>query len=167
MPSGSDPIELLGEQWRGEVPDIDTAPMVAVARLNRTRALVIKRVEDALAEAGSSMATFDVLSSLRRQGPPYEMKPSAIARSIMLSASGMTNRVDQLEAAGLVARVADPTSRRTAPVALTDDGVAEAERLLRIVVQTEQDALAGLSATERDTLGDLLAKLAATLDEAD
>ncbi len=159
-----DPVERLAAQWRHELADLDTAAMVTLARLNRVRALVIQQVEHALTAAGSSLADFDVLSTLRRQGHPYRLKPSSIARSIMLSASGTTNRVDQLEGAGLVERVPDPENRRTVPVALTEAGIAEAERLVRDLVTTEERIMSSLTAAERATLDRLLGKLAAGLE---
>jgi DNA-binding MarR family transcriptional regulator len=161
----SDPIEQLGEQWRLELDDLETSAMVTIARLNRARALTMRHIEQALADAGSSLADFDVLSTLRRQGPPYAMKPSAIARSIMLSASGMTTRIDQLERSGLVERTPDPTNRRTAPVALTHKGVAEAERLVRHLVTTEERMLSTLTDKEQATLDRILRKLAAGVDD--
>lgn len=161
----SDPIEQLGEQWRLELDGLETSAMVTIARLNRARALTMRHVEQALADAGSSLADFDVLSTLRRQGPPYAMKPSAIARSIMLSASGMTTRIDQLERSGLVERTPDPTNRRIVPVALTPQGVAEAERLVRHLVTTEERLLSTLTNEEQATLDSILRKLAAGVDD--
>lgn len=160
-----DPIDHLGEQWRLEFDDLDTAAMVTVARLNRARAFTMGEVERALTAAGSSLADFDVLSTLRRQGPPYRMKPSSIARSIMLSASGMTSRIDHLEQAALVQRVIDPTNRRIAPVALTPAGLAEAERLVRTLVATEEELLSCLTPRERSTLDAMLTKLAAGIEQ--
>ncbi|MEM9133240.1 MAG: MarR family transcriptional regulator [Actinomycetota bacterium] len=161
-----DPVDHLQDQWRRELADLDTGAMATVARINRVRALAVGQVARALTEAGSSLADFDVLSTLRRQGPPYRMKPSSIARSIMLSASGTTSRIDQMERAGLVERVMDPTNRRIAPVALTERGVAEAERLVRHLVTTEERILSRLTIGERATLDELLIKLATDLDES-
>ena len=156
-----DPIQRLRLQWQAELPELDTAAMATVARLNQVRSQVMRQVETAMVDAGSTLAVFDVLSALRRQGFPYEMKPSSIARSIMLSASGMTNRIDQLERAGLVQRVPDPESRRTAPVALTAIGVELAERLAQEVAQAEEQMLSTLTTSERETLDELLTRLAA------
>ena len=91
------------------------------------------------------------------------MLPSSIAKLVMLSASGMTNRIDQLVDAGLVERVVDPDNRRIAPVALTAEGVAEAERLVRLLVDIEEAVLDPLSKNERATLDGLLTKLSAGL----
>lgn len=108
---------------------------------------------------GSTLGEFDVLSTLRREGPPYQMKPSAIARATLLSPSGMTHRIDQLEAAEMVERVADPDSRRTAPVALTEQGRQTSERLARSLNDVEERILRILTDTERNELDQLLTKL--------
>ena len=160
-----DPVGHLRDEWREELPDLDVDAMATVARINRTRALLMREVEASLARAGSSLADFDVLATLRRQGAPYRMKPSTLGRSIMLSASGVTSRVDHLERAGLVERVHDPTNRRTAPVGLTDAGVVEAERLVRGLVETEQRLTSSLTPDERDSLDTLLAKLASSIGD--
>ncbi|MGH1506144.1 MAG: MarR family winged helix-turn-helix transcriptional regulator [Acidimicrobiales bacterium] len=157
----ADPVDQLVDSWRAEVPDLDTSAMATIARLNRSRALAMQAVEAALTEAGSSLADFDVLAALRRQGAPYRLTPSRIAESLMLSASGTTSRVDRLERAGLVERVADPDNRRTMPVQLTATGFAEAERLVRLVVETEAHVMGALSVDERAHLDRLLAALAA------
>ncbi len=160
----TDPVERLGSQWQHQLGDLDTDAMVTVARLNRVRALAMRQVAKSLNEAGSSLADFDVLSTLRRQGWPYQMKPSSIARSIMLSASGTTSRIDQLEQTGLVKRVPDPNNRRIVPVALTELGVTEAERLVRYLAQSEEELLSCLTTQERATLDEILTKLAAGIE---
>lgn len=154
-----DPIEMLGEQWRAALPDLDTAPMLLIARLNRTRAVVMARIEASLTEAGSSLADFDVLSTLRRHAAPHRMKPSAIAEAVMLSASGMTNRIDHLVDAGLVERVPDPTDRRVLPVQLTERGIAEAERLVRLLVAVDAEVIAELEPAECSQLASTLREL--------
>lgn len=155
----ADPIDQLTASWKSELPDLDTRAMATVARLNRAMGLLRRRVEQHMDDNGSTLAEFDVLSTLRRSGAPHQMKPSAIARATMLSPSGMTHRIDQLEAAELVERVADPTSRRTAPVGLTELGQNKAGRLARSLAEMEEDALQSLTNNERNQLDKLLAKL--------
>src|SRR5688572_27524247 len=96
--------------------------MATIARLGRVAAVVTRAVEDVLLEHGLTVGEFDVLATLRRGGAPYEMIPSALARVLMLSPAGMTNRVDRLEAAGLVDRRPDPADRRSSWVVLTRAG---------------------------------------------
>lgn len=159
-----DPIEQLEAGWKRELPDLDTKAMATVARLNRTMGLLRSRIEQHMNANGSTLAEFDVLSTLRRAGPPHEMKPSAIARATMLSPSGMTHRIDQLEAAELIERVPDPTSRRTAPVALTEQGRGKAEDLARSLAEVEQQLLEALTDREQAQLDTLLTKVLDSLE---
>ncbi|MGB0114252.1 MAG: MarR family transcriptional regulator [Ilumatobacteraceae bacterium] len=158
-----DPVQALEDGWRAELPDLDTSAMITVARLNRISGLLRRRIEERLAQEGSSPAEFDVLSALRRQGPPYRLKPSELARATMLSPSGMTHRVGQLHADGLIDRVVDPESRRTAPVELTDEGAALAERLVRVVAELETQVMSVLSPRQRERLDAIAAELAGAL----
>jgi DNA-binding MarR family transcriptional regulator len=64
-----------------------------------------------------------VLASLRRAGKPYRLTPTQLYNSLMLTSGAMTNRVDRLEAAGLVERLQDPADRRGVLVSLTKDGL--------------------------------------------
>lgn len=155
----NDPIERLQQGWKRELSDLDTRAMATVARLNRTMGLLRRRIEQHMISNSSTLGEFDVLSTLRRVGEPYQMKPSVIAKETMLSPSGMTHRIDQLEATGLIERVADPTSRRTAPVALTAQGRDKAEHLARSLAEIEERALQVLTGDERVQLDHLLTKL--------
>ena len=58
---------------------------------------------------GLQIGEFDVLAALRRSGDPFMMKPTDLARVLMLSPAGMTNRVDRLEAAGWIDGETIPT----------------------------------------------------------
>ena len=159
----NDPIQEMTEAWRQELPDLDVTPMATLAQVNRLALLVNRRVEEALSEVGRTLADFDVLSALRRQGSPYRLKPSELSRQVMLSASGMTHRVDLLEAAGLVERQLDPDNRRITPVALTDEGVEAAEALVRLVVAVEADVLNCLSSKQQSSLDRLTSRVIAHL----
>lgn len=160
----NDPVMELEAGWKRELPNLDTRAMITVARLNRAMGLLRGRIERHMTAEDSTLAEFDVLSTLRRCEPPHQMKPSAIARATMLSPSGMTHRIDQLETAQLVERVADPNSRRTAPVALTRRGLEKSEHLARSLVDVEEDALRALSQQERTQLDSLLTKLLSGLE---
>ena len=102
-----------------------------------------------------------MLASLHRAGPPHEMAPSAIARLLALSPAGMTNRVDRLEAAGLVERRADPDDRRSTRVRLTPAGQERVDAAVGDHVANEERLLEPLSADERRELDRLLSTLLA------
>lgn len=159
-----DPTERLVDDWRRELPELDASPMRTFAQVNRLAALVRRRIEDEFEAAGFNLATFDVLSALHRSGAPYEMLPSKIASAVMLSPSGMTHRIDQLVEQGLVERVADPSSRRTAPVRLTERGIETSTALVHRLVTLEQQLLASIDDRRR---GALTQDLSALLNAAE
>lgn len=43
------------------------------------------------------MGEFDVLATLLRSGAPYQLTPSALISTAMLTSGAMTNRLDKLE----------------------------------------------------------------------
>jgi DNA-binding MarR family transcriptional regulator len=76
----------------------------------------------------------------------------------------MTNRLDRLEAAGLVARRPDLEDRRSSLVVLTEAGLALADRAVTEHVANEAALLAGPTKAERRSLDQLLRKLLAGLE---
>ena len=70
---------------------------------------------------GLTGGDFVVLAALRRSGKPYQLTPTALTRSMMVSSGGTTKRLDRLEARGLIRRDPDPptgaarSSRSPAP----------------------------------------------------
>jgi DNA-binding MarR family transcriptional regulator len=164
-PSGEpiDPVRAVLDQWRVLRPDLELAAMGTFIRLGRFRDLAAASIDATFGRHGLSIGEFDVLATLYRSGPPHEMAPSAIARLLALSPAGMTNRVDRLEAAGLVERRADPDDRRSTRVRLTAEGQAKVDAAVGDHVANEERLLAPLSAAERATLDELLARLLAAL----
>ncbi|CAI2931743.1 protein of unknown function [Aminobacter niigataensis] len=53
-----------------------------------------------------------MLATLRRSGAPYALSPGDLSATMMITSGTMTNRVDQLEKAGLVERRLNPDDRR-------------------------------------------------------
>jgi DNA-binding MarR family transcriptional regulator len=71
----------------------------------------------------------------------------------------MTNRLDRLEAMGLVRREPDPTDRRGRLVVLSDRGRELIEAAAVDHLANEERLLAALDAGEREQLAGLLRKL--------
>lgn len=117
-----DSIDLVLEQWQRERPDLDLSAMAVFGRLAQVTRVVESAVEQVFTRHGLRQGEFDVLAALRRSGPPYTLIPSELSAVLMMSRAGMTNRLDRLEAAGLVERSLDPADRRSFRVALTDEG---------------------------------------------
>jgi DNA-binding MarR family transcriptional regulator len=147
--SRDEAVGRLVDDWARVRPDLDFAPMGTYARLNAFVALARRSIDTVFERHGISTGEFDVLAALRRKGTPYVMKPSVLARTVMLTPGGMTGRLDRLEAAGLVERRANPNDRRSAPVALTPRGVELVDAAVSDHLDNEARLLAPLNPTQR------------------
>src|SRR6202142_1421614 len=107
-----DEVDDLVAAWRQQRPDLDVAPLQVLSRVSRlARHLDIARGGAVTAHDLESWE-FDVLSALRRAGPPFQLTPGALLRATLVTSGTMTNRIDRLAAAGLGRREADPGARR-------------------------------------------------------
>ena len=162
-----DIIDELVEQWRSERPELgDEAyeAMSTVARLLRVGLVITPLLERVFTERGLGKGEFDVLATLRRQGAPFTMTPSTLARLLLLSPGAMTNRLDRLESAGHVRRAHDPHNRRSVLVTLTADGRRLADEALEAHLENEQTLLAALTPAERRRLDTALRQLLGALN---
>jgi DNA-binding MarR family transcriptional regulator len=165
MPA-ADPVDALVDQWRVHRPDLDLAPMATLGRLGRFSVVAGRSIEAVFNRHGLSTGEFDVLAALRRGGEPHTATPTQLTKTLMLSAAGMTNRLDRLEAAGFVERRHDPDDRRSWLVVLTKAGFEVVDRAVEEHVANEARLLAPLTSNERVTLDRLLRKLLTQFDDA-
>src|ERR1700754_564907 len=119
-----DAVDAILEQWRRERPDLDSSPIGVVGRLSRVSRALEARLEPVYKAHGLEPGWHDVLATLRRQGPPFQMRPTDLTGTMMLTSSGTTKRLDKREREGLIARAPDPKDRRGTLIALTEKGRA-------------------------------------------
>jgi DNA-binding MarR family transcriptional regulator len=158
-----DGVDAIIEQWRRERPELDHTPIGIVGRLSRVARQIEARLEPVYRDHGLEPGWHDVLATLRRQGPPYQLRPSDFTGSLMLTSSGATKRLDRLERAGLVERAPDPDDRRGVIITLTEAGHELIDRVTEAHMANEARLLEGLSPAERDRLAALLRKLGLSL----
>jgi DNA-binding MarR family transcriptional regulator len=159
-----DHVDKILAQWNRERPDLDVSAMGLLGRLARLRAHLGRAIELELERHGLSGSSFDVLATLRRAGPPYRLSPGDLLASAMVTSGTMTNRIDQLEKAGLVERLDNPDDRRGVIIALTEKGFALVEATVTAHVANQQRLVGALSDEERKTLDALLAKFLAEFE---
>ncbi|MBZ9707996.1 MarR family transcriptional regulator [Mesorhizobium sp. ESP7-2] len=148
------------EQWQRERPDLDVSPMAVIGRLNEVSSLIAReRLAPLFARFGLQAGEFDVLATLRRSGSPYALTPTALYEATMVTSGAMTNRLDRLEASGLIQRAPHPNDRRGIVVRLTEKGLALIDEAVTAHVANEHEVLAGLTQAEQETLANLLKKL--------
>ena len=159
-----DEVDDLVVAWRAQRPDLDVEPMQVLSRISRlARHLDIAR-RGAFADHGLESWEFDVLSALRRQGPPFQLTPGALLRATLVTSGTMTNRIDRLATAGLVRREPDPRDKRGVLVTLTSRGQESVDAALADLLRRERVLLAGLNAVDRRKLADLMRILLAPFD---
>jgi DNA-binding MarR family transcriptional regulator len=154
-----DRIDKLLGQWSEERPELDCSGLDVVARVQDVARLLRRNEDDALEILGLKMFEYDVLSALRRQGKPYQLPATRLARESMLSSGAMTNRIDGLEQRGLVARESDPRDRRGVIVHLTEAGRELVDRAIEARLHVASRQLAQLSQHEREVLSTGLRKI--------
>ena len=154
-----DEIDRIVEQWERERPDLDHSPTETLQRITRLSLLQGSSFAKVFERYGISFGEYLVLAALRRAGPPYQMNPTRLFNSVILSSGAMTKRLDRLEGMGFVERLPDPNDRRGRLVALTDSGRERVDTAVADHLENEQTLLGALDAAERDTLATLLRKL--------
>jgi DNA-binding MarR family transcriptional regulator len=160
-----DGVDRIIEQWRRERPDLDPSPIGVIGRISRLARQLEQELEVVYRAHGLEPGWHDVLATLRRQGPPYRVRPSEFTKSLMLTSSGTTKRLDRLERAGLVRREPDPTDRRAVAITLTPKGRELIDAVMADHLANERRLLSGLSAADRRQLGDLLRALQLSLND--
>jgi DNA-binding MarR family transcriptional regulator len=162
----SDEVDDIVARWRAERPDLDVAPLEVLSRVSRLARHLDRARRAAFAAHGLEAWEFDVLSALRRQGPPYQLSPGALLRATLVTSGTMTNRIDRLAAAGLVSRHRDQQDKRGVVVQLTERGAGTVDAAMSDLLGRERELLTGLDAGQQGELARLLRTLLAPFDAA-
>ena len=125
-------------------------------RLTRTARTVSTAFERAMANAGGSAATWQVLLLVRTQNWGTQ---SAMAKSMGITAATLTHHLNALERQGLVRRWREPDDRRSQRVELTEQGAALFERLREVALAHDARLRSRFSDAEAEQLAALLDRL--------
>jgi MarR family transcriptional regulator, transcriptional regulator for hemolysin len=120
--------------------------------------MVASAFDQALADAGGSLPTWQVLMTLARDRGSMQRE---IAEAIGIEGATLTHHLNRMEGDGLVTRTRVPTNRRTHRVELTDAGQAMFHALLERVIAFDSQLRSGFSASDEAALRSLLARLRA------
>lgn len=84
---------------------------------------ITPRLDDEMREGTDlDLQTYDALLHIFEAGDPG-IRMTDLARTIVLSKSGLTTLVDRLEERSFVQRIPDPEDRRATRITLTDHGI--------------------------------------------
>ena len=122
--------------------------------------------EEALAEAGASLATWVVLYGVERGGWDNQRD---LANDLRIQGATLTRHLDRMERDGLIVRTRDPDDRRQMRVGLTPEGREVFRRLKSIAQRTGKRAMTGVSADDQAQLRRVLDRIRANVggDRAD
>ena len=162
--AATDEVDQVVAQWTAQRPDLDVTPLLVLSRIWRLARHLDRARAAAFAGHGLEAWEFDVLSSLRRQGPPYQLSPGGLLRATMVTSGTMTNRIDRLEQAGLVRRDPDPRDKRGVLVTLTAAGMRRVDLALADLLNRERALLLALDQAQRHELASLLRLLLIPFD---
>src|SRR5215469_14006356 len=153
----------IAAAWRRELPGVRTDSIEIITPLWRVAKVLADDRRRTLARLGIDPSTLDLLSVIRRSGPPYELTTREITRRTLVTAGAVSQRIARAERAGLVERAASPAARRAVAVRLTAAGHELIEATVSELLDHEAKLIGALSAAERDALAGFLARLEQSL----
>jgi DNA-binding MarR family transcriptional regulator len=153
----------IAASWRRELPGVRTEAIEISTPVWRIAKVLADDRRRTLARLGIDGSTLDLLSVIRRAGPPYELTTREIARRTLVTAGAISQRVARAEETGLVERTPSAASRRAVAVRLTGAGHALLDATVRPLLEHEADLMSVLTDEERDALASVLGKLERTL----
>src|SRR4051812_23189180 len=160
----SDSIDFCTVDIASRYPQIDPDVEGVVGRLSAINKHVSRTFDDTLAGHGLNHGEYRLLLRLATRSDDNRMAAGELGRALLLSSGAMTNRLDRLEAAGLVARVRDPRDRRGVLIALTDKGKTTIDHAVTEQAAKEIDVMGTLDRAELQQLNVLLRKVLYSLE---
>jgi DNA-binding MarR family transcriptional regulator len=162
-----DHVDEFLDSIKEELPtSVDLTVEGIVDRIGGINRRIKKTLDETLAEHGLTLADWRVLGALRWAGAPYRRSAGDLARGADLSSGAMTNRLDQLEQAGLVRRLRDPDDRRGVLVEPTEKGRELWETAIGVQARKEAIVAAALDPDEREQLNALLRRIMIEFERA-
>jgi DNA-binding MarR family transcriptional regulator len=153
------PAAEIATAWQRERPGVPVSSIEIVTPIWRLAKLLADDRRRVLQDCGIDPATLDLLSVLRRSGPPYRLSTREIARRALVTAGAVSQRVSRAEREHLVERAAAGDGSRSVLVTLTAAGHALVERSVDQVLGREAQLVRGLRPDERAVLVELLDRL--------
>lgn len=145
--------------WAREIPDLNSLTEGIVERIQILAKSFDWSLKETLAEYALDHRSYHLLGRLRSYGPPYRRSPGQLAADMRLSSGAMTNRLDRMEAAGLIRRLPDPDDRRGTLVEPTEAGNATWDSTTGTQARREAMIASVLEPAEREELHRLLRRL--------
>jgi DNA-binding MarR family transcriptional regulator len=151
---------------RADLPDLDLDVEGIVERIQGLERRFRLAMEETLESHNLTYGEWSTLCKLRRF-PDRTSTPGELSALLELSSGAMTNRIDQLENAGLVQRHRDPSDRRGVRVEMTDAGLQTWRESTNTQAIKEALVASALTKDEQHQLNGLLRKLMLEFERAE
>jgi len=159
----ADRADEIARAWAREQPSVPVGSIGILTRIWQAAKLLSDERRRTLAAIGMDAATLDLLSTLRRAGPPYRLSTRELTARCLVTAGAITQRVDRAQASGLVRRLAPERGSRTVLVELAEAAHREVERAVGSLLTYEQGLVNVLGPGEQEELARLLSVLVLSL----
>ncbi len=157
------PAADIASAWQRELPGTSVSSVEIVTPIWRLAKLFADDRRRVLRACGVDSATLDLLSVIRRAGPPYRLSTRDITARALVTAGAVSQRIARAEQAGLVERSPAADGTRVILVTLTTAGHALIERTARRVLDRESQLVQALDASQRAALATVLGELLASV----
>jgi len=155
----------IARAWEREQPGVPVGSIGILTRIWQAAKLLTDERRRTLARVSMDAATLDLLSTLRRAGPPYRLSTREFSARSMITAGAVTQRVDRARDGGLVRRLPAEPGTRIVSVELTDAGHAAVTGAVSRLLTYEQRLVDILEPAEQEELARLLSILLHSLAE--
>lgn len=153
--------------WAREVPELNALTEGIVERMQFLAKAFDRSLDETLTQYGLDRHAYYLLAWLRKHGAPYRRSPGELAADMRLSSGAMTNRLDRVEAAGLIRRLPDPNDRRGTIIEPTEAGNATWDSTTGTAARREAMIASVLEPAEREELHRLLRRLMRAFPDKD
>ncbi|MFV0243642.1 MAG: MarR family winged helix-turn-helix transcriptional regulator [Qingshengfaniella sp.] len=124
--------------------------------LNRVGVALGETFSKRIAPYGVTLPMYRVLAILRQTGPKSLGELSTL---VSVEMSTLSRLIGTMVKAGHVTRNRPPENGRVVSIAITDQGAALADDLMKLAMQVEMTLLSGLDTTEAETLKSLMRQI--------
>ena len=154
-------------RWKDHWLDLEFDEEVegVFTRITRVARYLRGAMSAAVAEVGLSDFEYETLHALMIRDTPGSASPTELAHEVGVTGAGMTGRLDGLEKAGWVRRIASVDDRRRVIVEVTKSGMEIWKRAMDIRGHAEDDLAQALTERELATLNRLLKKVTLRSEE--
>jgi DNA-binding MarR family transcriptional regulator len=156
MPESLAPSDFVDHESR--VTPADHGALKLWLRLLTCTNMIERRIRrDLRKDFASTLPRFDLLAQLQRQ--PEGLRMRELSLRLMVTSGNITALADQLEAEGLIERLAQSGDKRATLLRLTSLGVSQFAQMAQTHEGWVIEQCAGLSRAEQQALHALLGKL--------